>query len=192
MASIKSFLSVISDKIPKFVICLPVAQWLISPWPRQKHGVTNRMDKCAKTLNGTVLLCLENWPKWPGNICVKVLRSISKVSYVAASGLINLVWRSTLQKLWLTLGAPCRCWAAAVKVSLNLIRKRHLLPPPVQRKGKVRLQVKNLTLLRSNHLRSLIRVTILTMRSPFDDAEKPLMQGLLQEKNHDRQHEHIT
>nr|AVI43339.1 Plasmid-derived single-stranded DNA-binding protein [Klebsiella pneumoniae] len=39
-----------------------------------------------------------------GNICVKVLRSISKVSYVAASGLINLVWRSTLQKLWLTLG----------------------------------------------------------------------------------------
>ncbi|STS86290.1 Uncharacterised protein [Klebsiella variicola] len=75
---------------------------------------------------------------------------------------------------------------------LNLIRKRHLLPPPVQRKGKVRLQVKNLTLLRSNHLRSLIRVTILTMRSPFDDAEKPLMQGLLQEKNHDRQHEHIT
>lgn len=73
-------------------------------WPRQKHGVTNRMDKCAKTLNGTVLLCLENWPKWPGNICVKVLRSISKVSYVAASGLINLVWRSTLQKLWLTLG----------------------------------------------------------------------------------------
>ncbi len=123
---------------------------------------------------------------------VKVLRSISKVSYVAASGLINLVWRSTLQKLWLTLGAPCRCWAAAVKVSLNLIRKRHLLPPPVQRKGKVRLQVKNLTLLRSNHLRSLIRVTILTMRSPFDDAEKPLMQGLLQEKNHDRQHEHIT
>ncbi len=34
--------------------------------PRQKHGVTNRMDKCAKTLNGTVLLCLENWPKWRG------------------------------------------------------------------------------------------------------------------------------
>lgn len=68
-------------------------------------------------------------------------------------------------------------------------------PPPATSgaaKGKVRLQVKNLTLLRSNHLRSLIRVTILTMRSPFDDAEKPLMQGLLQEKNHDRQHEHIT
>lgn len=42
-------------------------------------------------------------------------------------------------------GAPCRCWAAAVKVSLNLIRKRHLLPPPVQRKGKVRLQVKSNT-----------------------------------------------
>jgi single-strand DNA-binding protein len=60
-------------------------------WPRLKHGVTNRSERCAKTPNGTRVACSASSRKWLANICVKARRSTSRaVAHPQLAGRIGV------------------------------------------------------------------------------------------------------
>ncbi len=99
------------------------AQWQTCRWPHQKAGVTNRRGRCGSRRNGTAWCCSASSRKWQVNICARVRRSTSKVSFAPVAGKITVSPVTSL-KFLLRPRAPCRCWD--VHHSRTLRRNRSL------------------------------------------------------------------
>ncbi len=79
--------------------------------------------RCGSRQNGIAWCCSASSRKWQVNICARVRRSTSKVSFAPVAGKITVSPVTSL-KFLLRPRAPCRCWD--VHHSRTLRRNRSL------------------------------------------------------------------